>query len=61
MSERTCPNCKQPISDPDALLCHFCGSSLGRASSGLLGKISASKLGIAVIVLVVILILALGR
>ncbi len=34
MSEVICPHCKNNIYDEDALLCHFCGNSLSRASSG---------------------------
>lgn len=39
MGEYACPNCKKPIYDEDALLCHFCGGSLRRASKGLIGRI----------------------
>ncbi len=38
MAEYICPSCKNIIEDDDALLCHFCGESLGRASSDVLGK-----------------------
>jgi hypothetical protein len=34
MSDIICPHCKNPVYDEDALSCHFCGNSLGRASSG---------------------------
>jgi hypothetical protein len=37
MSEVICPYCKNPIYDENALLCHFCGNSLSRASGGALG------------------------
>jgi predicted nucleic acid-binding Zn ribbon protein len=30
MSEYICPHCKNPISDDEALLCLYCGESLGR-------------------------------
>lgn len=43
MSEYICPNCKKPIYDPDALLCHFCGGSLSRASKGFLGRVRYSN------------------
>jgi hypothetical protein len=43
MSEYICPNCKKPIYDPDALLCHFCGGSLGRAGKGFLGRVRYSN------------------
>ena len=32
-----CPHCGKEIYDPDALLCLFCGESLHRSSSGILG------------------------
>ncbi|MBF0122690.1 MAG: hypothetical protein HQL21_04695 [Candidatus Omnitrophica bacterium] len=37
MSEMSCPHCKNPIYDENALLCHFCGNSLSRTSGGVLG------------------------
>ena len=43
MSEYTCPHCRQPIDDDEALLCHFCGESLGRTSNQLLGKIKGQR------------------
>lgn len=43
MAEYICPNCANPIYDNDALLCHFCGESLQRASTGLLGKLRYSN------------------
>ncbi|MCK5013419.1 MAG: hypothetical protein KAS66_06340 [Candidatus Omnitrophica bacterium] len=43
MSEYICPNCKKPIYDPDALLCHFCGGSLSRAGKGFLGRVRYSN------------------
>jgi len=39
MEEIICPHCKNPIYDDDALLCHFCGESLKRASKGFIGKV----------------------
>ena len=39
MSEYICPNCKNPIYDDDAILCHFCGDSLQRAGNGFLSRI----------------------
>ncbi|MBF0330421.1 MAG: hypothetical protein HQL17_00670 [Candidatus Omnitrophica bacterium] len=39
MVEIVCPSCKNPTYDEDALLCHFCGGSLRRNSTGgVLGK-----------------------
>lgn len=34
MSDIICPHCKNSVYDEDALLCHFCGNSLNRHSSG---------------------------
>lgn len=58
--ERICPHCKQSIFDEDALLCHFCGNSLGRTSSGFIGKISSGKMIIAALVLISLLLLLMG-
>jgi predicted nucleic acid-binding Zn ribbon protein len=60
MPERLCPHCQQPIHDDEALLCHFCGESLRRTSGGFMGKMTALKWFIALIVLVVFAVLALG-
>jgi len=43
MDEYICPSCKNPIYDDDALLCHFCGSSLKRAGKGFIGRIRYSN------------------
>jgi len=43
MGAYICPNCKNPIHDDDALLCHFCGGSLERAGEGFLGKVRYSN------------------
>ncbi|MFA5059249.1 MAG: hypothetical protein WC676_01300 [Candidatus Omnitrophota bacterium] len=43
MPEYRCPHCKNPIYDEEALLCHFCGESLGRSGDGFLGKIRYSN------------------
>jgi len=45
MSEFTCPHCKNSVYDDDALLCHFCGNSLNRSSSGMLGKVRGGGRG----------------
>ncbi len=42
MSAIICPHCKNPIYDEDALLCHYCGNSLARVSSGAVGKMRAA-------------------
>ena len=41
MPEYTCPHCKNLINDDEALLCLFCGESLGRHSSGGIGMMRA--------------------
>ncbi len=56
MAEITCPHCKNPITDDDAVLCHFCGESLGRASSGALGQMRLGRFKIWFIILAIILI-----
>ena len=56
MSEHICPHCHNPIYDDDALLCHFCGESLMRPGSGLLGRMKYSWGWVAVISTVLILI-----
>jgi len=43
MGEIICPNCKNPIYDEDALLCHFCGESLQRAGDGFISRIRYSN------------------
>jgi hypothetical protein len=43
MNKYICPNCKNPIYDPDALLCHFCGGSLQRAGKGFISRIRYSN------------------
>lgn len=57
MSEHICPECQKPITDDEALLCHFCGGSLRRGGRGFLGKLkySSSKIVIGIIVALVIL------
>jgi len=41
MTEYICPHCKNVINDDEALLCLFCGESLGRHSSGAIGAMRA--------------------
>ena len=43
MEPYICPQCKNPIYDQDALLCHFCGGSLNRANKGFIGKLRYSN------------------
>ncbi len=62
MAEQICPHCKQSTYDDEALLCHFCGESLGRTSRGALGKMtgaSAKWLFAAVAVILIISFLLL--
>lgn len=47
--EYRCPHCKNPIYDDEALLCLFCGESLGR------GKRFPSKAVFCVILMVLLL------
>lgn len=56
MTEYICPECRKPITDDEALLCHFCGGSLRRGGSGFLGKLkySSPKIVIGIIVTLVI-------
>lgn len=42
MDEYLCPHCGMNIYDDEALLCHFCGESLGRPSKGMLGRMRYS-------------------
>jgi hypothetical protein len=58
MSEHVCPQCSKSTYDDNALLCHFCGESLGRRSSGILGRITAVQWSVAAVVLVAFVILA---
>ncbi len=52
MGEYICPYCKNPIYDDDALLCLYCGESLGRKSGFL--KYRPIKILFAAIVLLVL-------
>jgi hypothetical protein len=61
MSEVICPHCKNPIYDADALLCHFCGNSLNRASSGgLIGRMRVGGMKWVWITAAVLVLLALA-
>ena len=55
MSEYICPHCKKPVYDDEALLCLYCGESLGRGV-GFLGKLKypAHKIIIVSIVAVIL-------
>jgi hypothetical protein len=56
MSKYTCPHCKQPIYDDEALLCLYCGESL-RRGIGFMGKLRYPGHKI-IIIIIVILVLA---
>jgi len=60
MAEYICPNCKKPIYDDDALLCLYCGESLGRGV-GFMGKLKypAHKIIITAVIIVVVISFAL--
>jgi len=58
MEGYTCPNCKSPIYDEDALLCHFCGESLQRAGKGFISRIRYSNRKVIWFFLVFVILLA---
>ena len=58
MSKYICPNCKNPIYDSDALLCHFCGGSLGRAGKGFISRVRYSNQKVVWFFLVFVVLLA---
>lgn len=62
MDEYICPRCQKPINDDEALLCHFCGESLQRSGTGLLGKlrgVSAKWILVLISAIVILSFLAL--
>lgn len=59
VSERVCPHCRNPIYDDEALLCHFCGNSVGAGSSGAMGFMRAGAMRVVLIVLACLLALAM--
>lgn len=59
MKETICSHCKNLIYDDEALLCHFCGESLPRASSGAMGKILGGKGGLTFALVSALVLLAL--
>ncbi|MBF0593433.1 MAG: hypothetical protein HQL22_00540 [Candidatus Omnitrophica bacterium] len=58
MSDIVCPHCKGSIYDEDALMCHFCGQSLNRASGGLLGGMRGAGMKWVWITIAVIVVVA---
>ncbi len=57
MVEHTCPHCKKPIYDDDALRCPYCGESLNRGI-GFMGKIKYPTPRIIVVIAVIIVLLS---
>jgi len=55
MSEYICPHCKKSIYDDEALLCLYCGGSLGR-SVGVMGKLRFAKPHIIIVGIVVLML-----
>jgi len=54
--EYTCPHCKKPIYDVEALFCLYCGESLGR-SIGFLSSLKYTTpkiIGVAIALLVLV-------
>ena len=56
MSAYICPNCKKQIHDDDALLCFYCGESLGR-NLGFMGKLRHPKYAIISAALITVVLL----
>jgi len=57
MSGLICPHCKKPIYDDEALLCLYCGESLGR-NIGLFGKLKHPKPKIILVGLALLILLS---
>ena len=58
MPDMVCPHCKNPIYDEEALLCHFCGNSLGRQSSGAMGNMRGAGMKWVVLAVLAVTILS---
>ena len=56
--EYICPNCNKPIYDDEALLCLYCGESLGRPTKTTLGFIKSNKLKVLIFLFVIVIILS---
>ena len=56
MPEYVCPHCKNHIFDDEAMLCLYCGESLGRGV-GFMGKLRYPKHKVAIVVLVISVLL----
>ncbi|MDD5097131.1 MAG: hypothetical protein PHU59_01395 [Candidatus Omnitrophica bacterium] len=57
MPDYTCPHCKKLIYDDEALLCLYCGGSLGRGV-GFLGKLRYPKHTIIILALITVILLS---
>ncbi len=57
MAEYICPHCKNPIFDDDALLCLYCGESLGR-SKGFISSLKYSKPKVIAITVTILILLS---
>jgi len=58
MNPYICPHCHNPVFDEDALLCHFCGQSLNRATNGFLSNLRYSNKRVAWVFLVFLVLAA---
>ncbi|MDD5561619.1 MAG: hypothetical protein PHT50_05785 [Candidatus Omnitrophica bacterium] len=56
MSDYTCPHCKKTIDDEEAVLCLYCGESLGR-NAGFMGKLRHPRHTIITVVLIAAVLL----
>jgi hypothetical protein len=57
MAAQTCPHCKMPVRDDDALLCLYCGENLGR-SVGFMGRLKYTRPRILVVIAVGIILVS---
>ncbi len=57
MGEYICPHCKKPVNDDEALLCLYCGESLGRGK-GFMGNLKYARPRIMTIVGVLLILLS---
>ena len=57
MSDMQCQHCKNPIYDEDALLCHFCGNSMNRRSTGAFGAMRSAGMKWALITIGLLIVL----
>ena len=57
LEEYSCPHCRKPIYDQDALLCLYCGKSL-RRSVGFLGAMKYLRPKAIIVALVVLVVVS---